>query len=144
MNKNKIMGIMLGIIGVVLLGGGIYIALSYVGAIANATIDFVTTNSGAISRCGMSIPDEITQLKDQLATTILPGVYLGIPLAVIMISVIMFAGGYFFGRGSFQEQIDTHKRREEEVEKEVQSRISKKKLKPPIEEPEAEEGNEEE
>lgn len=139
MNKSKFAGIVLGCIGVILLGGGIYLAVSYVGTIMNAMIEFVTTNSGAISSCGISIPDEIVALKDQVATTILPGLYLGVPLAVILISAVMFAGGYFYGRGSYQDELDRRRKEEEKVEQEVERRISRKKREPKKEEPEEEE-----
>ena len=104
------MGIILGLVGVVLLVGGIYLAMTYVGAIMNGMIEFFTTNSGAIANCGISVPDELAQLKDQVATVILPGVYLGIPVAVLLISLIMFAGGYFFGKGSLKDQMNTEKK----------------------------------
>jgi len=129
MNRTKFMGMVLGLIGVILLAGGIYFAISYVGNILDATVEFYTTNSGEISRCGIRVPDEVVELKDQVATTILPGVYLGVPLAVIIISVIMFAGGYFYGRGSYQDQINEEKKHKEEVEEEVERRISRKKQK---------------
>jgi uncharacterized membrane protein len=126
MNRTKFSGFVLGIAGVVLLAVGIYLAISYVGTLMNAMIDFVSKNSGAISNCGITVPDEIAKLKDQVATTIIPGLYLGIPLATIVIAVIMFAGGYFFGRGSYQDQLDRKKKQEEELEEEVERRIGKK------------------
>ena len=135
------MGIVLGIVGVVLLVGSIYLAISYVGAIMNAMIEFVATNGGAISRCGITLPDEIVQLKDQVATTILPALYLGIPLAVVVISAIMFAGGYYYGRGSVVDEMKKERKHEEEVEEEVERRIGKRKRKPK-EEPEEEEEEE--
>ncbi len=138
MNPSKFMGMVLGIIGMVLLVGSIYFAITYVGAIMNAMIDFVATNGGAISRCGITIPDEIVQLKDQVATTILPAIYLGIPLAVVVISAVMFAGGYYYGRGSIVDEMKRERRHEEEVEEEVERRVSKRKRKPK-EEPEVEE-----
>ncbi|MBD3210287.1 hypothetical protein GF318_02800 [Candidatus Micrarchaeota archaeon] len=139
MNRTKFLGIVLGCIGVVLLGGGIYLAVSYVGATMNAMINFFTTNSGALSSCGISIPDEIAALKDQVATTILPGLYLGVPLAVIVISAVMFAGGYYYGRGSYRDQLDRKMKQEEELKEEIERRISEKKRKPAKEEPAEEE-----
>ncbi len=127
MNRTKFIGIVLGILGVVLLGGGIYMAISYVGSTLNAMVEFVAENGGTISQCGVRVPDEVVQMKDQIATTILPGVYLGVPLAVIIISLIMFAGGYFYGRGSYQDQLESKKKREDEVEREVERRIVGKK-----------------
>lgn len=142
MNGTKLIGIVLGFAGVVLLVGGIYLAISYVGAIMNGMIDFFAANGGAIANCGIGVPDELAQLKDQVATVILPGVYLGIPVAVILTSAIMFAGGYFFGKGSLKDDMNKEKRREEEVEQEVERRVVKKSAKkeePVEEEPEEEE-----
>lgn len=142
MNPSKFMGIVLGLIGVVLLVGSIYLAITYVGAIMNAMIEFITTNGSALSRCGITAPAEIVQLKDQVATTILPAIYLGIPLAVVLISAIMFAGGYYFGRGSIVDQMKRDRKHEDEVEEEVERRVGKKRQRPK-EEPEEEEEEEE-
>lgn len=127
MNGTKFMGIVLGLAGVILLAGGIYFAITYVGSILTAMVDFVTANSNAISRCGITVPEEVSALKGDITTTILPAVYLGIPLAVILISAIMFAGGYFFGKGSYQDQLNKQKKQEEQVEEEVERRTTRKK-----------------
>lgn len=127
MNRSKFLGLVLGVLGVALLGGGIYMAMTYLGTILNAMVDFISANSGAISNCGISVPPMFLELKDQLATTIIPGVYLGVPLAVILISVIMFAGGYFYGRGSFQDQLSQERKHEEEMEQEVERRVYQKR-----------------
>ena len=129
MNGSKLMGIVLGLLGVVLLVGGIYYAITYVGAIMNVMIDFFAQNGGAIANCGIGVPDELAQLKDQVATVILPGVYLGIPVAVILTSVIMFAGGYFYGKGALQDKLHGEKRHAEQMEQEVERRVVERKTK---------------
>ncbi|MEW6748297.1 MAG: hypothetical protein AB1295_01165 [Candidatus Micrarchaeota archaeon] len=131
MNATKLMGIVLGVIGVALMVGGIYLAMSYMGAIVNVMIGFVATNGSAMANCGVTVPEELVQLKDQVATTILPGVYLGIPLAVIVISLVMFTGGYFYGKGALQDQMQREKRHKEEVEQEVEKRVMKRGAKTP-------------
>jgi hypothetical protein len=129
------MGMILGLVGVVLLAGSIYLAITYLGDILNAMVEFVTNNSSAISRCGVTVPEKIVQLRDDVATTILPGIYLGVPLAVIIISVIMFAGGYLYGKGSYQDQLNRDRKQERAIEEEVERRIVRKKQKPkPVEE----------
>ncbi len=136
MNKNKFLGIVLGAVGVVILIGGLYLAISYVGTLMKAMIDFISANSSAISRCGVTVPDMFMELKDQFATLILPMLYLGIPLAVVLISVVMFAGGYYFGRGSLQDDLRDKDKRQEEIEREVERRVGGRKK--DIEEPEEE------
>jgi len=147
LNREKFMGIILGVVGVVLLVGGLYMAMSYMGAIMNVMIEFVTANSGAISKCGVSIPNVLMELKDQVATTILPLIYLGIPVATVIIALVMFVGGYFYGKGSLKDELNKEMRQQEEVEQEVERRVSKKarkSKKEPKEEPEEEEPEEEE
>ena len=95
MNPTKFMGLLLGVIGVVLLAGGLYLAISYIGTLMNA---------------------------------------------MVLISLIMFAGGYYYGKGSLKDELHKEMKHEEEVEEEVERRVSKKKRRPePEEEPEEEE-----
>jgi len=141
MNKNKTAGTLLAVLGAILLVGGLYLAISYMGTLMKGIIDFLSANSGEISDCGIGVPDMFIELKDQFATLILPVLYLGIPLAVVIISVIMFLGGYYYGKGSFQDRLKQEMEHEEKIEQEVERRVGKKSMKgkKQKEEPEEEE-----
>lgn len=137
MKKNKLIGIVLGAIGAILVIGGLYFAIYYLNYFGQGLIEFVSVNNvDSISRCGIVVPDMFLQLRDQFATSVLPVLYIGFPLAVIITAGIMFLSGYYFGRSSHEEDIESAEKREKEIEQEVQKRVVGKKTR---EEPEVEE-----
>ncbi len=147
MKKNKFISLVLAIIGSVLVIGGLYLLVSYLSYFGQGLIDFVSVNNvETISRCGIVVPDMFLQLRDQFATTIIPLLYLGIPVAVILFSVIWFLSGYYFGKSRIQEDLDYESRRKQEIEEEVQKRVvgtRSRSRKEPEEEEETEEEEEE-
>ncbi len=137
MKKNKLIGIILGAIGAILVMGGLYFAIYYLNYFGQGLIEFISVNNvDTISRCGIVVPDMFLQLRDQFSTSVLPVLYIGFPLAVIITAGIMFLSGYYFGRSSHEEDLESVEKREKEIEEEVQKRIVGKKTK---EEPEVEE-----
>lgn len=137
MNKNKFFAIVLGILGAVLVIGGLYFTISYLNSLGQGVIDFVSVNNvNTISRCGIVVPEQFIQFRNQFATVILPMLYLGIPLVVILISVIMFFSGYYFGKSRFEEDIGREVRKQKEIEEEVNKRVGEKKPKSTREEAE--------
>jgi len=128
--KNKVLSLLFGIIGVILVIACLYFTISYLSYIGKVLIDFFSANNvQAISDCGVFIPDEFTEIRNQIPSTILPAVYIGMPLALILLAVLMFFSGYFFGKHKVESDLDAHIRREEEIESEVQKRTGGKKEK---------------
>ena len=128
--KNKVLSLLFGIIGVILVIACLYFAISYLSYIGKVLIDFFSANNvQAISDCGVFIPDEFTEIRNQIPSTILPAVYIGMPLSLILLAVLMFFSGYFFGKHKVESDLDAHIRREEEIEDEVQKRTGSKKEK---------------
>ena len=137
MVKNKILSVLFGVAGIILLVASLYLAISYLSYIGKVMIDFFSSNNiQTISECGVVIPHEFTEIRDQMPSTILPAVYLGIPLTVLLISILMFFSGYYLGRHKVESELDAHLQREEEIEKEVKKRKA-------VEEKEEEEGKKE-
>lgn len=146
MKKNKLISLFLGIIGALLVIGGLYVAIFYLNYFGQGLIEFVSVNNvESISKCGIVVPDMFLQLRDQFATTILPVLYLGVPIAIILISAIWFLSGYYFGKSRIEEDLEGREKRKKEIEEEVQKRVGKGKMKKePEEEYEEEEEPEEE
>lgn len=144
--KNKALALLLGVLGVVVLVGGVYYALTYFSYLGNLIIAFFSANSVQdLSSCGLYIPEGFNGLRDQIATTILPLLYLGVPLFLILVSVLMFCSGYYFGRHSTESQHKERVKREEEIKQEVAKRMGRKQMKATEEEePEEEEEEPEE
>ncbi len=151
MKKNKLISLVLAIIGATLVIGGLYFVISYLSYLGKGVIDFVSVNNvDTISRCGIIVPDMFLQLRDQFAVTIVPLLYLGIPIAVIILSIIWFASGFYLGKSRVEEDLESKERKKREIEDEIEKRLGgrkpkhrKEEIKGEIEEEEPEEEPEE-
>ncbi|MFA5412663.1 MAG: hypothetical protein WC350_04940 [Candidatus Micrarchaeia archaeon] len=122
--KNKILALALGILAVVVLVGGLYYALTYLGYVGNLLISFFSANSvESINTCGLYVPQGFNEIRDQIATSILPMLYLGLPLTLLLISVLMFLSGLFYGKHTMETAAEMHKEREEHIQREVERRV---------------------
>ncbi len=145
MLKNKIMSYILSIIGTVIVIGGLYLLISYLSFIGKGAIDFVSVNNvDTISRCGIVVPDMFIQLRDQFATIVVPVLYLGIPVVMILVSIVWFFSGYYFGRYSVEEDLAMEMRKKQEIKQEVEKRLKGKNPSRKVQEPEEEEEEPEE
>lgn len=132
MFKNRMLSIIFGIIGAVLVIGGLYVVISYLSYIGQGIIAFASSNNlETISKCGIVVPDMFLDMSDKFATTLVPILYLGIPIAVVLISVLWFLSGYYFGKSRIEEEHEGREKRKKEVEEEVQKRVGKKKKEEP-------------
>lgn len=110
MNRQKLMAMVLVIISMLLVVGSAYLVISYTSGVLNALLDFVTTNDFArLTQCGVNIPQKLLDLKGELTGVMLPALYLGIPLVLIALSILMFFGGYYYHKGRQLELIEKRK-----------------------------------
>jgi len=125
--KNKILAVVLGLVGAVLVVASLYFAISYLSYLGKVVIEFFSANNmDNLASCGIVVPSAFTDMRDQFPTTILPMLYLGIPLLVVAISFIMFGSGYFFGKHSMEREAEAHRQREEHIQREVERRTGGK------------------
>ncbi len=119
MNKQKFTGILCVVIGFALIVVSAYFAISYTSNILNGLVDFVTTNDfEELKSCGVSIPDQMLGWKSDLTTTLLPSLYLGLPAVLILNSILMFLGGYYYHKGKHIELVEK-RRMERDIRKVV-------------------------
>jgi len=131
--KNKILSFVLGLVGAILVLASLYFAISYFSYIGKAIIDFLAANNVEnLTSCGIVIPSAFMDIRDLFPTTILPMLYLGIPLLLVAISFIMFGSGYFYGKHSMENEAEAHRQREEHIQREVERRTGGK---PPVQPP---------
>lgn len=129
--KNKILAIVLGLAGAILVVASLYFGINYLSYLGKAIIEFLSANNiQTLTSCGIVVPPVFTEMSEQFPTTILPTLYLGIPLLVVAISLIMFGSGYFYGKHSMEMQAEARKQREEHIEREVERRIGGKAAPP--------------
>lgn len=113
MNKSKTIGILFVVLGLVVVVGSAYFIITYSSNVLNAMLDFVTTNDFAkLQNCGVNMPPQFLQLKGELTGVLLPFLYLGLPLLLVVLSLLMFSGGYYYCLGKNEDE----GRRAEKVE----------------------------
>jgi len=105
--KDKILSwVFLGL-GVLIIIASVYAVLVFSGSVLSAIVDFVANNdlNKIKSQCAAYVPPQFEDIKRDFATVILPALYLGVPITLIVLSVLMFQAGYY-------------RRKAEEMEKE--------------------------
>lgn len=123
MNKSKMVGFLFVLLGVLVIVGSAYVLISYASEMFGAIVDFVTTNDFTkLQQCGVSPPAQFNKLKNDLTTVVLPSLYIGLPLLLIILSFLMFLGGFYYHKGRHEEEL----RKVEEMEREMVHRVVKK------------------
>ena len=106
MNKSKMVGFLFVLLGVLVILGSAYLIISYASEMMTAIVDFVTTNDfSKLQQCGITPPAQFTKLKKDLTTLVLPSLYIGLPLLLIILSVLMFLGGFYYHKGRHEDEL---------------------------------------
>lgn len=138
--KNQALAYVFGLLGIVIIVASLFYVISYLSYIGNVIIQFFSVNSTAkMSDCGIVMPSELIAIRDQFPTTIIPALYLGLPIVLILIAGFMFLSGYYFGRHALGTEVTAHRKKQEEIEAEVARRTGQapKKEEKPATKPEA-------
>ncbi len=123
MSKYKIVSYLFILLGLLVIAGSAYVIIAYASDLLRAIVDFVTTTDFTkLQQCGVSAPPQFNQVKADLTTMILPFLYLGLPLLLVVISALMFLGGFYFHKGKHED--DTKK--SEELERQMVHKIVSK------------------
>lgn len=123
MNKYKIISYFFMLLGVLVIVGSLYVIISYASDLINAIVNFVTTNDySKLQQCGVSYPPQFDKLKAEFATLILPALFIGLPVILIVLSAVMFAAGFHYQKGKLQDDARKH----EELKQELVHKIRKK------------------
>jgi hypothetical protein len=133
MNKNKIASILLVLLGLIIAGGSVYLVLSYATDIMNAIVEFVSSNDlSKLDKCGISTPPQFMKMRADLTTVILPFLYIGMPLILLVLSMLMFMAGFYYHRARHEDEY----KKNEEMERQMVHKLVKKigVSKPPEEE----------
>jgi hypothetical protein len=109
MNRFKLISYMFLALWALVVVGAAYVIISYATGLIGAIVDFVTTNDFTkLQQCGINPPAEFGKLKTEFASVILPALYLGLPVMLIIISTIaVFAGSYYY-RGKLEDDSKKH------------------------------------
>ena len=103
MNRYKLTSVFFVILGLLVIIGSSYVIASYVSNILTGIVDFVTTNDySKLPQCGITLPDRFYKIKSDLTTVILPFMYAGFPVLLIIISILMFLAGSHHRMGKIE------------------------------------------
>jgi hypothetical protein len=145
MNKHKMIGVLFVVLGTLVIAGSSYFIISYASNMLTAIVDFVTTNDFTkLQQCGVTPPAEFHKLKNELTTIVLPFMYLGVPALLIVISFLMFLGGFYYHRGRHEDEIKRTEEMERHMLRKAVHKIAKVKGAPTPSPEELEETEEEE
>lgn len=123
MNKSKMVSFLFVLLGLLVIIGSAYVIISYATTMLSAVVNFVTTNDfSKLQQCGVNPPGEFNKLKNDLTTVVLPSLYIGLPLLLIVLSSLMFLAGFYYHKGRHDEEI----KKVEQLEKEMVHKVVKK------------------
>lgn len=123
MSKYKVVSYLFLLLGILVIVGSAYVIISYANDIISAVVTFVTTNDySKLQQCGITAPAEFTKLKAEFTTLILPALYLGLPLLLVVISALMFFSGFYYHKGKLEDDSRKH----EQLEREMVHKIVRK------------------
>lgn len=130
MNKNKFASWLLIILALIVGVGSIFILISYATDVLKAVVDFITLNDlKKLSDCGATLPPQFSTIKSDFTTLILPTLYYGVPLLLIVVSVLMFFAGFYYRKGRAEDEAKKREEIEREMVRKAAERIAKQKAK---------------
>ncbi|MHA2334921.1 MAG: hypothetical protein ACXAEU_23030 [Candidatus Hodarchaeales archaeon] len=130
MNKNKFTSWLFVLLALLVVIGSVFVLISYATDVLNAVVDFITLNDmKELSKCGATLPPQFNTIKGDFTTLILPVLYYGIPLLLIVVSVLMFFAGFFYHKGRTQEDEKNRAEIEREMVRKAAERVVKQKAK---------------
>lgn len=95
--KDKVLSWVFLILGIAIILASVFAIIVFSGSVLSAIVDFVANNdlNKIKSQCAAYVPPQFEDIKKDFATIILPMLYLGVPITLILLSVFMFQAGYY-------------------------------------------------
>jgi hypothetical protein len=111
------------LLSLLVVGVSIFLAANYVNSMLTAIINFINKNGiSNLQECGILLPPELTVLKSDINTIIIPFMYYGLPLLFLIVFILMFLAGFYYHKG----RIDEHEEAEMQLKRAVVKRLVKK------------------
>lgn len=139
MSKPKLASFLLGLLGLVIIVGASYVATVYSTAILNSIADFLSSNNvNALKNCGITPPTQFNEIKADMTRTLLPALYIGLPLVMLLVAAFMFLAGYYYHKARLHDDTlkkdNMRKELEQEIVKKVAAQVAmekKEEVRPP-------------
>jgi len=130
MNKNKILSWLMILLAVIISVGSIFVLISYSTDILKAVVDFITQNDlKKLASCGAVFPSQFDTIKSDFTALLLPVLYYGTPLLLVVVSSLMFSAGYFYCKGRFEDESKKREEIERDMVRKAAERLARQKAK---------------
>jgi len=98
MGKNNNVSAMLVLAVVLMIAITTYLVVNYTTGVVTAAIAFAQTDQMTkLQACGVAVPPELFKLKNDIPSLLLPATYVGLPGLMILIAILMFVAGHYYG-----------------------------------------------
>ena len=130
MNKNKILSWLMILLAVIVSVGSIFVLISYATDILKAVVDFITQNDlKKLASCGAVFPSQFDTIKNDFTALLLPALYYGTPLLLLLVSLLMFCAGYFYSKGKSEDESKKREDIERDMVRKATERLVRQKAK---------------
>ncbi len=100
MGKNNVLSGVLVLIVILMIAIGTVMVVSYSTGVLNAAVGFASSDQLAkLQQCGVSVPVEFYKLRSDIPTLLVPAIYVGLPGMMVILSILMFIAGFYYGHG---------------------------------------------
>jgi uncharacterized protein YxeA len=94
---NTVSGILV-LVVILMITASTFIVVNYATGILTAAVAFASTDQVAkMQSCGITPPAEFFKLQYDIPNFLLPAIYVGLPALTIIIAMLMFIAGFYFG-----------------------------------------------
>lgn len=88
------------LIVILMIGISTFLVVNYSTGILTAAVAFASTDQIAkMQACGITAPSELFKLQADVPSLLLPAIYVGFPGLMVIIAMLMFIAGFYFGNG---------------------------------------------
>lgn len=95
--RTEISGILV-LVVILMIAISTWMVVTYSTGVLTSAVAFASSNPmSKFIACGITPPQELFKLQADIPTILLPGVYVGFPGLMVLISILMFIAGYYYG-----------------------------------------------
>lgn len=100
MGKHNVVSGILVLVVILMIAISSFLVITYATGVVTAAVSFASSDQVAKLRvCGIDTPNELLKLRADIPGLLLPVIYVGLPGLMILIAIMMFIAGYYYGSG---------------------------------------------
>jgi hypothetical protein len=98
MGKHNVVSGVLVLVVILMIAISAYMVVNYTTGVLNAAVSFASSSQiGKLAGCGVTVPPELFKLQSDIPSLLLPAIYVGFPGLMVLIAILMFIAGYYYG-----------------------------------------------